>query len=166
MTLYYENEVEEKFDFDAEAVANQVIEETLNYESFPYDVLVELNLVNNEIIQEMNQEYRGIDRATDVLSFPMLDYDTAGDYTALEIDEGSIDPETELLMLGNIVISVDKMKEQAEEYNHSLLREYAFLIVHSMLHLLGYDHEEQTEEQEMFRRQDEILNRCKITREC
>lgn len=166
MTLYYENEVEEKFDFDAEAIANQVIEETLNYESFPYDVLVELNLVNNEIIQEMNQEYRGIDRATDVLSFPMLDYDTAGDYTALEIDEGSIDPETELLMLGNIVISVDKMKEQAEEYNHSLLREYAFLIVHSMLHLLGYDHEEQTEEQEMFRRQDEILNRCKITREC
>ena len=164
MKIYLENEVDAKFDFNIEDVANQLIETCLEYEDFPYDISVEINLVDNETIREINKEHRQIDRPTDVLSFPMIEYPMAGDYSMVGEDADNFDPEDGLLMLGNIIISVDKVREQAKEYNHSELREFGFLIVHSMLHLFGFDHMEQEERIVMEAKQREILAELKIVR--
>ena len=100
-----------------------------------------MTLTDNEGIHEINRMYRQIDAPTDVLSFPMLSYEQAGDFSALEEDyEDNFNPDTGEIMLGDIVISVDRVREQAAAYGHSERREFAFLIVHSMLHLFGYDH--------------------------
>ena len=165
MNLFLENEIEAKFSFDLEEVADKLINAALDYEDFPFDVSVEINIVNNDMIREINKEYRKIDKATDVLSFPMIDYPAAGDYSNLEEDDSNFDLDDGTLILGNIVISADKVREQALEYNHSELREYSFLIIHSMLHLFGYDHEDEADAKEMFSRQEEILEKCGITRE-
>ena len=120
---------------------------TLEYEGFAPDAEVSLTFTDNEGIRALNRDFRQIDKPTDVLSFPLTDY--AG--TALPIDE----PE---LSLGDIVISLERANEQAEEFGHSFEREVAFLTVHSMLHLLGYDHVNSDEEDaEMRRRQREVL---------
>lgn len=108
---------------------------------------VNVTLVNDDEIKELNSAFRGIDKSTDVLSFPLG-----------ENGEYDINPETDALMLGDIVISAEHALKQAEEYGHSIDREIAFLTVHSMLHLLGYDHvNNETEEKEMFKKQEEIL---------
>lgn len=134
-------------------------------EDFPYEAEVNLTLVDDAAIQEINASYRQIDRATDVLSFPLLDYDAPGDFSKVEDLMGdNINPDTGEVMLGDIVISVDHVREQAKEYGHSEKREYAFLIVHSMLHLFGYDHMEPEEAQEMQEHQRKILDYLKITR--
>ena len=102
-----------------------------------------MTLTDNEGIHAINKEYRQIDRPTDVLSFPMLSYETPGDFSFLsDENEDDFNPDTGEVMLGDIIISVDKVKEQALEYGHSEKREFAFLITHSMLHLFGYDHME------------------------
>ena len=102
----------------------------------------------------MNLEHRGIDRATDVLSFPMLEFDHPGDFSIIDEETADVfDPESGELMLGDIVISVDKVLEQAQEYGHSPKREYAFLIAHSMLHLCGYDHMDDEERKVMEEKQ-------------
>ena len=165
MKIFLENEIDAEFNFDAYETAEKLIDSCLDYEEFPFDISIEINLVDNDSIQQINKEYRQIDKPTDVLSFPMVNYPAPGDYSMLEEDESNFDPEDGLLLLGNIVISVDRIREQAKEYNHSELREYGFLIIHSMLHLLGYDHENTKEAEEMFRRQEDILNRCGITRD-
>ena len=113
----------------------------------------------------MNRNFRGIDRPTDVLSFPLLNYDTPSDFSVAEEEEAdSFDPESGELMLGDIVLSGDKILEQAEAYGHSVKREFAFLVAHSMLHLCGYDHMTEEEAKEMERRQEEILQSLSITR--
>ena len=112
----------------------------------------------------MNREHRHIDRATDVLSFPMLEYETPGDLSGIEESADAFDPETGELMLGDIVISKDRVIAQAEEYGHSVRREYAFLIAHSMLHLLGYDHMEEEERRLMEDRQRKIMEKAGILR--
>lgn len=166
MTFCVVNETGRELPFDAQAVAEQVIMEALAYEDCPYEAAVDVTLTDNEGIHAMNKEFRNIDRPTDVLSFPNVDYGKPSDFSALERRaEDYFDPESGELCLGDIVISVEKVYEQAEEYGHSPLREYAFLIAHSMLHLLGYDHMEPEEAAEMERRQEEILNRLGITRD-
>ena len=165
MTLNYEEEVEVVFDFDCEALAREVITFTLEHEDFPYEPEVNLTLTDNDGIHEINKMYREIDRPTDVLSFPMLSYGTAGDFSRLEEDyDDNFNPDTGEIMLGDIVISVDKVKEQAESYGHSEKREYAFLIVHSMLHLFGYDHMTPEEAAVMEEKQKNILDEMNITR--
>lgn len=165
MSLNIEKEVEVSFDFDAEALAEEVILFTIEHENFPYDAEVNLTLTDNDGIHEINREYREIDRPTDVLSFPMLSYETAGDFSHLEEDyDDNFNPDTGEIMLGDIVISVDKVKEQANAYGHEEKREYAFLIVHSMLHLFGYDHMTPEEAAVMEKKQNEILNEMKIFR--
>jgi probable rRNA maturation factor len=131
----------------------------------PYEAQVSLLLTDNEEIHSLNLQHRGIGRPTDVLSFPMIDYETPGDFAFLE-DEGSdcFDPDTGELMLGDIVLSADKVLEQAEEYGHSVKREYAFLITHSMLHLMGYDHMTPEEAAQMEELQEEILKQINILR--
>ena len=99
-----------------------------------------------------------------MLSFPMVDYDEPGDFDFLESADEYFNPETGELMLGDIVISLDKVEEQAEAYGHTVLREYAFLIAHSMLHLMGYDHMEEEEAKVMEAKQKEILEILSIGR--
>ena len=140
VTYYITNE-QEKIEFlpEYESLVKKAVEAALSYEGWEYDCEVSITFTDNESIRELNREYRDIDRPTDVLSFPM---DDEGD--------GSV--------LGDIVISLERAMEQAEEYGHSLEREISFLTVHSCLHLLGYDHETgEEDEKEMFGKQEAIL---------
>ena len=140
MTLNYETEYDGTFPFDPKDTAERVLEFTMDYLGCPYEADVNLLLTDDDAIHEINKEQRGIDRATDVLSFPMEDYPTPGDFTFLEEVSDCFHPESGELLLGDIVISGDRVVEQAENYGHSTLREFAFLMVHSLLHLMGYDH--------------------------
>ncbi|MBQ3558331.1 MAG: rRNA maturation RNase YbeY [Agathobacter sp.] len=165
MSFYLEEEVEAKFGFNYSELAKRIVEFCLEYSDFPYEAEVNLTLTDNNGIHEINKEFRNIDRPTDVLSFPMLQYEAPGDFSFLE-DENSDDfnPDTGEAMLGDIVISVDKVFEQAESYGHSVEREYAFLITHSMLHLFGYDHMEEEEAKVMEEKQKDILQKMNILR--
>lgn len=147
MTLFLENETDKIFAFDVEETARQVIEGVLDMEECPYETQVNVLLTDNEGIREYNREYRSIDRETDVLSFPNLEFETPGVYEVEEEQEADcFDPDTGELILGDIIISVDRVAEQAESYGHSPKREFAFLVAHSMLHLSGYDHMESEEQ--------------------
>ena len=165
MTVTIERESEIPLPFSEQEVAEVVISETLDYEDCPYEVQVNIILTSNEEIQQINLEQRGVDTPTDVLSFPMIEYAYPSDFTVLEADSfDSFDPDTGELILGDIVISVDKVLEQAEKYGHDVKREYAFLIAHSMLHLFGYDHMDEVERENMELKQEEILTHLNITR--
>ena len=164
MTLYFEEEGGIKLPLECETLAKKVVEEALDYVNCPYEAQVNLLLTENEQIHEMNREFRGIDRATDVLSFPMIDYPEPGTFDVLEEEADYFDPESGELTLGDIVISKEKVLSQAEEYGHSPKREYAFLIAHSVLHLTGYDHMEEEERQVMEQKQREIMERLDILR--
>lgn len=164
MTLYYEEEGDVNLPLDGKDLAETVINAALDYAQCPYEAEVNLLLTENDMIQEMNKEFRSIDRATDVLSFPMAEYETPGDFASLEEQTDCFDPESGELLLGDIVISKEKVLEQAEEFGHSVKREYAFLIAHSMLHLFGYDHIEDEERAVMEEKQREILDQLKIWR--
>ena len=130
------------------------IEATLAYEGYNNDCQLSVTFTDNEGIRVLNNEYRGIDKATDVLSFPLVDF--AGG------EEPPVDEPMQ--SLGDIVLSLERAEEQAEEYGHSFERETAFLTVHSMLHLLGYDHElGEEEDAEMRRKQSEILDGMGLT---
>ena len=166
MTFYVENETEVVFEFNAEEIVKCVAQEVLDMEECPYEVQLNVLLTDNEGIREYNREYRQLDRETDVLSFPNLDFEEPGDF---EIDEDReadyFDPDSGELILGDIIISVDKVKEQAESYGHSRKREFAFLVAHSMLHLSGYDHMEPQEAKVMEDKQEQVLHKLGITRE-
>lgn len=164
MRIYLENEEGPELDLDYMKIANLVTEGVLDYENCPYESQVELLLTNNAEIQRINNEFRGIDRPTDVLSFPMIEYDSPADFSSVEEDDSNFDLETGELILGNIVISKEKVIAQAGEYGHSVKREFAFLIAHSMLHLLGYDHMEDEERLVMEEKQRNILDNLGITR--
>lgn len=165
MSLFIETEGNTDFDFDVKEVAELVVGAALEYVQCPYEAEISLLLTHNDEIREMNREHRGIDRATDVLSFPMLEFDTPADFSGIDEEIADVfDPESGELMLGDIVISVDKVLAQAEEYGHSPKREYAFLIAHSMLHLCGYDHMEDGERKEMEEKQREIMEKINILR--
>ena len=129
---------------------------SLQYEEFNEDCEISLSIVTNDEIHDINKQFRNIDSPTDVLSFPQLTFE--------EGEEADVNENGEIV-LGDIIISIDRAKEQAEEYGHSLKRELAFLSVHSMLHLMGYDHMVPEEEEDMFRRQKEILIEAGIPRE-
>lgn len=166
MTFYVENETAVTFPFPVEDTVREVAEKVLDTENCPYEVQINVLLTDNEGIRVFNKEYRDIDRETDVLSFPNLDFETEGEFQIAEEDEADyFDPDTGELILGDIIISVDKVKEQAESYGHSLKREFAFLVAHSMLHLCGYDHMEQEEAAVMEQKQEAVLNALHITRD-
>ncbi|HBF4285739.1 rRNA maturation RNase YbeY [Clostridioides difficile] len=129
-----------------------IIIECLDYEGYDDNYEVSLSFVDNKEIHELNREYRGVDRVTDVLSFPLLSYD----FEDVELEEES---------LGDIVVSLERALEQSIEYNHSFEREVCFLICHSMFHLLGYDHDTDENTKEMREKEEHILNKLNITRE-
>lgn len=165
MSFLLEKEVLIPFEFDYEALAKRVVEYCLEYKEFPYEAEVNLTLTDNEGIHRINKEFRQIDRATDVLSFPMLSYDKAGDFSFLEEEsEDDFNPDTGEALLGDIIISVEKVMEQAQSFGHSVEREFAFLICHSMLHLMGYDHMEDEEAKVMEEEQRIIMSGLQILR--
>ena len=167
MTISIENEYQGTAVFPGEErireIAEQVILAALDHENCPYECEVGLTLVDDDTIREINREHRNLDKSTDVLSFPMVDYEIPGNFDFLESADGSafaedaFNPDSGELMLGDIVISVDHAAAQAELYGHSTEREFAFLIAHSMLHLMGYDHMTPEEAAVMERYQEEIL---------
>ncbi len=165
MKYLFEEEVEVPFDFDYKEVAKQVIDMALDVEEFPFESEVDITLTDDAAIQEINKEFRQLDKSTDVLSFPLIEYKSAGDFSDLENQDDIFNPETGEAMLGDIVISVEHVLKQATEYGHSIKREYAFLIAHSMLHLMGYDHMTPPEAKVMEEKQENILNALNITRE-
>lgn len=166
MSFYLEETCKIPFDFAYAKLAESVVDFCLSHEGFPYEAEVNLTLTDNEQIHQINQEYRQIDRPTDVLSFPMLSYEKPGDFSFLEEErEDDFNPDTGEVMLGDIIISVEKVIEQAESYGHSSKREFAFLIVHSMLHLFGYDHIDPADAAIMEPKQRQILEEMQISRE-
>lgn len=138
----------------------------MEQEGCPYESQISLMITDNEGIREFNRDNRGIDKETDVLSFPNIDFVQPSDFELVEEDEADyFDPETGELILGDIIISAEKVKQQAAEYGHSEKREYAFLVAHSMYHLCGYDHMEEEEEAVMNEKQELLLQYLEITRD-
>ncbi len=153
------------FDFDLQNEITKTVNACTDYLGCEYEVQVNVLLTDNDTIHELNRENRGIDRPTDVLSFPMIEWETPGKCDFSEDDEILLcDPDSGELVLGDIVISVQKVLEQSAEYGHSVKRELLFLVAHSMLHLFGFDHEADEEREEMERMQREILDSVGVTR--
>ncbi len=166
MTILLENECDIDLGMDYEAIASRVVEATLDYVKCPYECEVNILLTDNDGIQAVNKQMRQIDAPTDVLSFPMIDFETEADFSIAEADEASyFDAATGELLLGDIMISLEKVIEQSKQYNHSVVREYAFLIAHSMLHLSGYDHMVDEERIRMEQMQEAILQSIGYTRD-
>lgn len=164
MTVYIENEQEKEISFDYEQLIYKIIPFTLEHENCPYEAEVSVVITDDEMIRETNREFRNIDKATDVLSFPMCTYQKPGIFDDLE-EQDVFHPETGELLLGDIMISYDHVQKQAEEFGHSEIREFAFLIVHSMLHLFGHDHETEEERSVMEEKQTLILDELGIRRD-
>lgn len=164
MTLNIDYETSKKLDIDYEKIITDVVNTALDTEDCPYDIELNVILTDNEEIRAINKEHRNIDKATDVLSFPMVDYTIPSDFSHLEDDDSYFNFETGELILGDIIISVDKILEQAEDYGHSAERELAFLVAHSMMHLFGHDHMEDDERIVMEEKQEKVLKVLNINR--
>ena len=155
----FENETDFEIDQRQIDELNRVCETVLQMEECNFDAEISFTITDNEGIREINRDYRDIDRATDVLSFPMLEFDDE------EID-AEFETENGMVILGDIVISIERAEEQAKELNHSLRRELSYLGAHSMLHLLGYDHVDNPEgERIMIKKQNTVLNDLGLTRD-
>ncbi len=166
MTFYVKNEAGTDFPFDLEDTARAVAASVLEMEGCPWETQINLLITDNGRIREYNKNFREIDRETDVLSFPNLEFDMPGVFQIEENQEADcFDPDSGELILGDIVISADKVVEQAESFGHSTRREFAFLVAHSMLHLCGYDHMEEKEAAVMESKQESVLSALGITRE-
>ena len=150
------NKVDKNIEY--EELINRVIEECFKNENLEkLELYVSITLTVPEVIHALNKKYRNIDKPTDVLSFPMFERDEIPNL----IEERSTLEDT----LGDMIISIPQVKEQAKEYGHSFERELAYMVVHSFYHLMGYDHMEEEDKKEMRAKEDEILNKLHITRE-
>ncbi|MBO4839418.1 MAG: rRNA maturation RNase YbeY [Lachnospiraceae bacterium] len=165
MTLTLTFETDDPFEFNAEELIRLVAEAALEKEECPYACAVDVLITDNESMREINRDERGIDAPTDVLSFPAVDFVHPGDFSNLEEDPFLFEPDSGELLLGDMVISADKILSQAEEYGHSARRELAFLTAHSMYHLMGYDHETDAEHLVMEEKQESLLQELGITRD-
>lgn len=166
MNINIINELNIVYPPELDNIITTVIEEAIDFQNCPYECEVNVSIVDNAYIHELNRESRGIDRPTDVLSFPMVDFELPGDLSVAEKNpEEYFNPDTGELLLGDIIISLERAEAQSEEYGHSLKREIAFLTAHSMLHLFGYDHMTDEERIQMEEMQEEILERKGYTRD-
>ena len=165
MDIMIEYDTEVQLDFDYQKVIEDMVMEAVTTYECPYDFEISVTLTDNDRIRLVNREFRDIDCATDVLSFPMLTFQKAGDFSNIDENEELFNPDTGNLMLGDIMVSVDKVFEQALQYGHSKKRELAFLVAHSMLHLFGFDHIKEEEQRDMEERQELLLQKKGYTRE-
>ena len=164
MSVLIWDETKYAFGFDLEEQAKMVVQQCLVEEGFPVAAEINLTIVHQDEMQEINREQREIDQVTDVLSFPMLEFEEAGLFSEEQL-RNNLNYDTDEIMLGDIIICCEKVEEQAKEYGHSILREFSFLVAHSMLHLMGYDHMTPEEEKVMFLKQEKVLTDLEITRE-
>ena len=166
MTFNVENESGVRFPFDTAQLAGRVVEAVLDEEACPYETEVNILITGEEEIRKFNLEYRGIDAATDVLSFPNISFLRPADFAPVEESEADyFQPDSGELILGDIILSANRIFSQAAEYGHSVKREFAFLIAHSALHLCGYDHMAPADAAVMEEKQEEILKKLGISRE-
>lgn len=166
MNLYLEDEYNffEKHEDLFEEI-QKVIAKCLEVEKVPYESEISLTVVDKEEIRSINHEYRDIDRATDVLSFPQIDPESNGIIDWEKLDETEVmNYDTNHIMLGDIVLCYEVADEQAKSYGHPLKREVCFLVAHSMFHLLGYDHMNEEDEKLMIAKQNEVLSDLGINR--
>ena len=171
MTVFIENETKD-FEFDFHKIITDCVQETLEYVRFPYDAQINVLITDEATIKEINNEQRNIDSPTDVLSFPMLEFEEPLDFSGIDEEVIAYDMDSEEIVLGDIVLCREKIYSQAKLYGHEPIREMGFLVVHSMLHLLGFDHNHDSQEineltqmtMEMERLQEEILTKLNITR--
>lgn len=165
MTVQVEYETSQVLSLPWEELIRTVIEAALDDIGCPFESEVSVVLTDDEEIRRVNREFRQIDRATDVLSFPMLTFAKPGDFSCVEDEFADcFNPESGELMLGDIMISVDKVKAQAAVYGHSEQRELAFLVAHSMYHLFGFDHMDEAEAAVMEEKQRNLLTQLNINR--
>lgn len=169
INISYETDEELGLD-DYRKIIEDVINTALDKTNCPYETEVNVILGDDEYICEINKEFRDIDRPTDVLSFPTIEFERPGDFEGIrdyleERETEFFNPDTGELILGDMIISVNKVKEQANEYGHSLKRELAFLTAHSMFHLFGYDHMNDADAKEMESKQEEVLKELGISRQ-
>lgn len=157
MTFFIDYAHKDLLDIDYEKIVKELSFLSLKEENVPYECELSISFVDDEEIRKINKEFRNLDKSTDVLSFPMNFFETPATFDEYFEENASFNLESKELILGDIVISVDTLLKQAKEYGHSKERELAFLIVHSILHLLGYDHMNEEEEKVMFKKQEEIL---------
>lgn len=165
--IYYGNDYGREFDIDTdtENLAVLLLDTALDFLECEYEAECSLLITTGENIRRINNENRGIDAETDVLSFPVTDFKPPCNYDMLdENDYSQFDYDTGRLMLGDIVISYEHVLKQAEEYGHTIKRELSFLILHSILHLFGYDHMTDEDRLIMENIQRNILNELGITR--
>lgn len=166
MNISIENESGLNYPEEFNQIISRIVNASVDFLKCPYECQVAVTLVNDEQIHEINLENRNIDRATDVLSFPMMDFGQPNDLSLVEANpQDYFDPESGELLMGDIVISLEHVSAQAKEYNHSERREIAFLTAHSCLHLFGYDHMTDEERLEMEKLQEEILQKEGFTRD-
>ena len=151
--IYYDDGIEK---ISEDEILENVVKTVLEMEGVKKNVNVYITLTDNANIQVINAEHRNIDKPTDVLSFPMFERE---EIEGLKVEDDQED------ILGDIIVSLEKVKEQAEEYGHSFKRELAYLVTHGMLHLLGYDHMIEEEKVVMRKREEEILGALEITRD-
>ena len=150
------NGLEENLEY--ENLINRVVNECFKNEGLDkLKLYISITLTIPDVIKEINKEYRNIDKPTDVLSFPMFQRDEIQELIKKDYEVEDV--------LGDIIISIPRVKEQAIEYNHSFERELAYMVVHGFYHLMGYDHMEETEKKEMRKKEDEVLNKLGITRD-
>ena len=160
MTVYFTNVGLQKF------TIKRLLQGALKRLGQPYcRIEMSLSIVTPQEIQQLNKQFRGIDSVTDVLSFPTIDNPERGVLDVNAFRQDAINPKTGKLNIGDVIICLDRAKEQAAEYGHSLKRELCFLSLHGLLHLLGYDHVEPQDEEQMNALQEEILQRNRITRD-
>ena len=165
MSVFFENELDTEIPAHYQDIVEDIIEASLDFLKCPYECEVNVIFTDHAGIQAINKEYRDIDAPTDVLSFPMIEYEVPGEFDFCENSPlDYFNQDTGELMLGDIIISMDRVYEQAESYNHSNTRELAFLVAHSMLHLCGYDHMVDEERLVMEDRQRQILDTRGYTR--
>lgn len=167
MTFYVDNETDEEFSFDIDNLIELLTNKVLETVKCPYkNISLNISFTDDETIQLTNKEFRNIDKSTDVLSFPAIDFQEPADFSILnDKDPNYFDLISGELIYGDIMISLPHAHKQAIDYNHSFRREISFLLVHSLLHLSGYDHETDDERLEMEALQEQILNNLGITRE-
>lgn len=165
MIEYNNNQENFEFNSETEDLINKAVDSVLKYEGFIHDYEISVVITDNNGIKAMNNNFRNINRETDVLSFPLIEFNKTGSKEQVyDISDDEVNPETGNVMLGDIVISIEKAYEQACEYGHSFDRELAFLTVHSTLHLLGYDHMIIEEEQVMRKKEETILSSINLSR--
>ncbi len=165
MTSYVDIDEDIDLGLDAEDITLKLLNAVCDREQCPYEACINVYVTHSDNVRVYNREYRDKDTTTDVLSFPALDILNGDFESAVEASDSPFDPESGELILGDIVINADRVYSQAEEYGHSVLREFAFLCAHSLYHLCGYDHERADEAEIMERKQEETLASLNITRD-